>query len=220
MMKSKLGLFYKNYFVKQRKFIKKYFSGEKSSPIIFKRPSYNTYLAGAKQSKKFITLLNKNKIKASYVETRRNSSITPGDFIEYGCFNIKYNDNTYFMDIDCNTSNLFNIVVNPLKQYNVYGDSIIKLIKNKDGFDFEINVLDDNFDEVPVNPEICDILNSLKGSTYNISSDLMFQYSLIHKDIEKYIECSKILNYLYDEFKKSSKITAYTLYNIPKMVNL
>ncbi|WPK19872.1 hypothetical protein [Salmonella phage SD-1_S14] len=44
--------------------------------------------------------------------------------LEYGCFNIKYNDNTYFMDIDCNTSNLFNIVVNPLKQYNVYGDSI------------------------------------------------------------------------------------------------
>ncbi|EJR1979148.1 hypothetical protein N0S44_000303 [Escherichia coli] len=213
-MKSKLGLFYGNYFIKQRKFIKKYFSTEKSSPIIFKRPKYNFYLAGAKQSKKFITFLNKNKIKASYVETRKNSSIIPGDFIEYGCFNIKYNDSTYCMDIDCNTSNLFNIVINPSKQYNVYGDSIIKLIKNKDWFDFEINVLDENYDEVPVNPEICDILNSLKGSSYNIPSDLMFQYSLIHKDIEHYIVCAKILNYLYDEFKMSSKITAYTLYNI------
>lgn len=70
-MKSKLGLFYGNYFIKQRKFIKKYFSTEKSSPIIFKRPKYNFYLAGAKQSKKFITFLNKNKIKASYVETRK-----------------------------------------------------------------------------------------------------------------------------------------------------
>lgn len=213
-MKSKLGLFYGNYFIKQRKFIKKYFSTEKSSPIIFKRPKYNFYLAGAKQSKKFITFLNKNKIKASYVETRKNSSIIPGDFIEYGCFNINHNDNTYFMDIDCNVSNLFNIVINPSKQYNVYGDSIIKLIKNKDWFDFEINALDENYDEVPVNPEICDILNSLKGSSYNIPSDLMFQYSLIHKDIEHYIVCAKILNYLYDEFKMSSKITAYTLYNI------
>lgn len=213
-MKSKLGLFYGNYFIKQRKFIKKYFSTEKSSPIIFKRPKYNFYLAGTKQSKKFITFLNKNKIKASYVETRKNSSIIPGDFIEYGCFNIKHNDNTYFMDIDCNVSNLFNIVINPSKQYNVYGDSIIKLIKNKDWFDFEINALDENYDEVPVNPEIRDILNSLKGSSYNIPSDLMFQYSLIHKDIEDYIVCAKILNYLYDEFKKSSKITAFTLYNI------
>lgn len=213
-MKSKLGLFYSNYFVKQRKFIKKYFSTEKSGPIIFKRSKYHTYLAGVKQSKKFIALLNKNKVKASYVETRKNSSIIPGDFIEYGCFNIKHNDNTYFIDIDCNVSNLFNIVINPSKQYNVYGDSIIKLIKNKDWFDFEINALDENYDEVPVNPEIRDILNSLKGSSYNIPSDLMFQYSLIHKDIEDYIVCAKILNYLYDEFKKSSKITAFTLYNI------
>lgn len=213
-MKSKLGLFYSNYFVKQRKFIKKYFSTEKSGPIIFKRSKYYTYLAGVKQSKKFIALLNKNKVKASYVETRKNSPITPSDFIEYGCFYIENNGNTYFMDIDCNTSNLFNIVIKPSKQYNVYGDANIKLIKNKDWFDFEINVLDENFDEVPSKPEICDILNSLKGSSYNIPSDLMFQYSLIHKDIEDYIVCAKILNYLYDEFKKSSKITAFTLYNI------
>ncbi|EON7861335.1 hypothetical protein ACSGOQ_006029 [Escherichia coli] len=215
---NKRSKFYQEYFTKQKRFTKKYFTSSHRPVASYKRPNTN-YLTGGKFSAKFELLMREKNIKMHYAETRKNSSIICSDFLEYGCLTYKFNDVYLYIDVDCNSTRMFEISIHP--NHNRYininlVDKVLIGISSTDGggFEFIASKYDEDFVLYPVLDDVKDILNSLKGSQYKLSEEQLFQYSLIHDDIEIYLECARILEYLYNELTTTGKVTAFTLYNM------
>lgn len=215
---NKRTKFYQDYFTKQKKFTKKYFPATQFRSSSYKPPT-TKYLAGGRMSEKFKTLMRKKNIKMHYVETRNNTSIRCSDFLEYACLSYKFKDVFLYMDIDCNSSRMFEVSIHPKhdRYTNIdLTDKVLISLTSTDsgGFEFITSKYDEDYVQIPIHEEVKDILNSLIGSSYKLSDEQIFQYSLIHDDIEIYLECARFLEYLYKQLITTGKVTAFALYNM------
>lgn len=209
-MKHRLNKFYTDYFKDVNAFFKKYKMHTKNAQNrrnpAFARPSRNiTSCTPTCSTKK---MLSAKGIKIAYIEAYKdNARLNSTDDIKFSSVKMKIGDIQCEMavDLEYNLEIRMYVAHDSSRKVELMGITSY-ICKDTDGFALKTSTF--NVDSVD---DLDGALNHLMSS--ECTDELMFQYSLLYKDIDKYIEMCKVLQRVYDMYMKTGKLTAFILYN-------